>query len=163
MKKTIFLCAILFAIILIGCNEDNLLSNINGLWRVQKYSVDGVDRTRWFDSTYLNFRWSFFTGSKNTFRKSWIAHNTIHSLRYDTTMHVDTMTHIRVIDRIDTVRFIDPYSYSDTLSGDWFLTNSNKFFISRDPIYGTLQYQIIDHSTGSLHLLKGNEDYYLTQ
>ena len=163
MKKTLFLCAILLTIVIAGCNEENLFANIIGLWRVQKYAVDGVDRTRWFDSAYVNFSWEFAKGDKNAFRKVWTVRDTRNIISYDTTKHVDTMTQLVVIDRIDTLHFIEPRAYQDTVVGDWYLTNSNKFMVTRDPRYGNIEYQIIDHSTGSLHLIKGNEEYYLTQ
>ena len=160
MKKTVFLLTVLLAIMISGCNEKNLVNNITGDWHVQKYSVDGHDRTYWFDTTYLVFRWSFTADRK--YAKIWQTRRIGTVFTVDTIRHFDTIAQMTVIDSITSTSAIVPFTYTYNLRGDWILTNGNQYLETRDSIKNTL-YQIIDHSNSSLHLYSGNEDFYLSQ
>ena len=160
MKKTTFLLSALFVLLTTGCNEKKLLSDISGTWHVQKYAVDGHDHTYSFDTTYPGFFLSF--GSDMKFTKYWQVRRVGGVYTVDTIRHFDTITHMTVIDSITTTNAIVPYVNNYIVKGTWLLTNSNKYIETRDTS-GTTLYQIIDHSSGDLHLYTGNEDYYLAQ
>ncbi len=161
MKKTIFLVSLFGALLIAGCNEKNLIGQIDGTWHLQKYTVNGADRTYWFDTTHAGFSWTFQNGDK--FSQYWqsIKMYTLYTL--DTVAHFDTTSHAFVIDSITTSIARVPTGYTSSVQGDWYLTNGNQFLETRDSVYGNLLYQIIDHSKSSLHLLYGNQDYYLTK
>jgi len=160
MKKTIFLLMVLVTVLIAGCNEKNLISNISGSWHVQRYLVDGSDRTYWFDTTYPVFKWSFTSNGK--FYKTWETRRIGTVYTVDTIRHYDPGSQTMVIDSITSTSAIVPYFFTTNVAGDWLLTNSNKYIETRDSTANTL-YQIVDHSSGSLHLFSGNIDYYLTQ
>ncbi len=160
MKKTIFFLSILFTLIIAGCNQKHLINQIDGTWHVQKYTVSGADKTPWFDSTYAGFQWTFSGGI--SFHKNWNTVQLFTIYNYDTVAHYDTTTHMFVIDSVITSHAIVPTSSPVQVSGDWYLTNGNEWLETRDSIYGDLLYQILDHSGSSLHLVYGNQDYYLS-
>jgi hypothetical protein len=160
MKKTIFLFSIIITLFIAGCNEKNLLNQINGTWHLQKYAVGGVDETRQFDSMYTGFRWTF---SGSTFNQSWTSVKLYTLYTLDTITHLDTTTHALVIDSVTTTTAVVPTGIFDQAKGDWYLTNGNYYLVTRDSTYGNNEYQIIDHSKSSLHLLNGNKDYYLAK
>jgi uncharacterized lipoprotein NlpE involved in copper resistance len=160
MKKTIFL---LFAVILLiaGCNEKKLINQIDGTWHVQKYAVAGVDQTKSFDTLFANYQWNF--SGTNSFTQSWNTITVYTLYNRDTITHLDTTTHTLVIDSITTSTAYVPTTIGKSVKGDWYLTNGNAFIETRDSVYGTKLYQIIDHSSSNLHLLYGNIDYYLAK
>jgi uncharacterized lipoprotein NlpE involved in copper resistance len=161
MKKTIFLASLLVTLLIAGCNEKNLISQIDGTWHVQKYSVANADQTHWFDTSYASFKWNF-SGTKDFFQ-TWTSVKLYVVYNYDTITHLDTTTHTWIIDSVTSTRAVVPTTVSNTVKGDWYLTNGNQFLETRDSTYGTRLYQIIDHSKSSLHLLDGNKDYYLAK
>ena len=161
MKKTLFILVLFIVVLLTGCDEKNLLSNIHGEWRVQKYAVDGRDKTLWFDTTYVNFKWTFY--SNYTFAKYWNTRRTASVFVADTTQHIDTITQQPVIDHIDYSSYTQTYTIGELHQGKWLLTNSNKFIQTSDSVNGTNQYQILDHGSDDLHLLRGNEEFFLTK
>jgi hypothetical protein len=160
MKKTIFLLAMLATLLIAGCNEKKLINQIDGTWHIQKYAVGGVDQTRMFDTTHAAFTWNFSGGK--SFYQTWtsIQLNTVYN--NDSVAHYDTATHTFVVDSVITSKAIVPTTYSNYVSGDWYLINGNQWIETRDSVYGDKSYQIIDHSNNSLHLLYGNIDYYLS-
>ena len=160
MRKTIFLISALLVLLISGCNEKNLLKDISGTWHVQKYAVDGHDRTYWFDTTFPGYSISFGIDKKYT--KYWNTRHIGTVYTVDTIRHFDTITQMVVIDSITSTSAIVPYVATNFTAGDWLLTNSNKYIETRDTT-GTTLYQIIDHSSSNLHLYTGNEDYYLAQ
>lgn len=161
MKKTIFLVVLFVAVLLTGCDEKTLLSDIHGQWRLQKYYLDGKDKTLWFDTTYTDFKWNF--RSDYTFFKYWKVRRTAIVFVADTTQHIDTITQLPVIDRIDYSTYIQRYTGEEYHEGKWLLTNSNKFMQTSDSIGGTNQYQILDHGSSDLRLLRGNEEFDLVK
>jgi hypothetical protein len=160
MKKTVFLLSVLIAIMAAGCNEKDLIHDITGNWHVQKYTVNNVDKTFMFDTTYPVFRFSFTSDMKYT--KSWQIHRIGDVYSVDTIRHFDTITHMSVVDSITSTSAIVPFLYTNVIHGDWLLTNGNHYMQTSDSSANTL-YQIIDHSNSSLHLFTGNEDYYLSK
>jgi hypothetical protein len=158
MKKTVFLLSVVLALIISGCNQKHLVGQIDGNWHVQKYAVSGMDKTRWFDSVYTGFTWRF--AGSSVFSKHWttVTLYTINS--YDTVGHYDA-SHNFILDSVVTTQAVVPTTIDNYRNGDWYLTNGNQYIETRDSIDGNIQYQIVDHSNSSLHLLKGNIDYYL--
>ena len=161
MKKTIFLSSLFIALVIASCNEKNLINQIDGTWHVSKYAVAGADQTRWFDTTKVNFKWTF-SGS-SSFNQTWNTVSKYTVYTNDTFAHLDTTTHTYVIDSVTTVSAVVPTTVLNTVKGDWYLTNGNQFLETRDSLTGIHLYQIIDHSSSSLHLLDGNKDYYLAK
>lgn len=161
MKKNIFLASLLVSLFIAGCNEKKLISQIDGTWHVSKYAVAGADQTHWFDTTYTGFKWNF-SGTKDFYQTYTVVTRFV-VYSNDTIAHLDTTTQSWVIDSITTTRAVVPTTQTKTIRGDWYLTNGNQFLETRDSVNGTRQYQIIDHSKGSLHLLDGNKDYFLAQ
>jgi len=160
MKKIAFLLTALISLFIMGCNEKNLVNNIEGNWHVSKYTVDGKDRTLWFDTTYTGFMWQFTSDKK--YSKTWTEKHITQVYTSDTVSHYDSTAMVVVIDSINTTSAIVPYVYYAYVRGDWVLTNGNKYVVARDSIKNTL-YQIVDHGPKSLHLYSGSEDYYLGQ
>lgn len=161
MKKSIFLASLFALLIVAGCNQNHLVSQIDGTWHIQKYAVNGADQTHWFDTSYTAFKWNF-SGTKSFYQtynyvKDFVVYTN------DTIAHLDTTTHAWVIDSVTTTHATVPTTEAMTISGDWYLTNGNQFLETRDSVKGTHLYQIIDHSNNSLHLLDGNIDYYLAK
>ena len=161
MKKTIFLISLFATLLIAGCNEKNLINQIDGTWHIQKYAVGGADMTHWFDTSHAGFTWTF-SGS-TSFSQSWSSIRVYTLYTLDTVGHYDTMAHAFVIDSVTTSIARAPTAYGVTVSGDWYLTNGNQFLETRDSVYHNQLYQIIDHSKNSLHLLDGNKDYYLSK
>jgi hypothetical protein len=161
MKKTIFLFSLFAVILIAGCNQKDLISQIDGTWHISKYAVNGVDETSKFDSTQAGFLWTFANG--NVFSQAWqsIKIYTLYTL--DTVAHYDTATHAFIIDSVTTSIARVPTGYGISVTGSWYLTNGNHFLQTEDSVFGNQQYQIIDHSKNSLHLLNGNKDYYLSK
>ena len=151
-----FLVSVLIAIAIAGCDQKNLVSNIDGNWHLQKYTEDGADLTHTYDSTHMDFKWSF--NADMTFYQYWKEKHVATIVSFDTTQHIDTVTHLAVIDRVDTSTLVEPYVYDSYHTGKWLLTNGNKFLQTRDSANGTQLFQITDHSASSLHLLKGNTE-----
>lgn len=161
MKKIIFFFSLLATLLIAGCNEQHLIDQLHGTWHVQKYTVNGVDKTHWFDTTYAGFQWNF-SGSKD-FYQTWNTITIYHLYTLDTITHLDTVTHTIVIDSVTTSVATVPTGSIAVIRGDWYLTNSNQFLETRDSTSSPKLYQIIDHSKSNLHLLYGNIDYYLAK
>jgi len=161
MKKTIFFLSILIALFIAGCNEKDLVKQIDGSWHVQNYSVNGVDQTHWFDTTYAGFLWTF-SGNINYFQ-SWQVIKAVTLYNLDTIVSYDTTTHAFVIDSITSSIATVPTVVGAHVAGQWYLTNGNHFIETQDSIFGTRLYQIVSHSKSNLHLLYNNEDYYLSK
>jgi len=161
MKKAIFLFSILITLLIAGCNQKDLIHDIDGTWHVQKYAVNGADMTSKFDSAYAGFTWQF-SGSAN-FYQQWniIGIYTLYSL--DTVASINPVTQTLVIDSVITTIARVPTDFGKSVQGNWYLTNGNQFIETIDPVYGTRLYQILDHSKNSLHLLYNNQDYYLSK
>jgi hypothetical protein len=160
MKKTLFL-SLFFALLLVsGCTEQNLLNQIGGTWHVQKYLVDGKDKTYWFDTTKPNFIWTF---SGNTFTQNWRAIWVAKLYNVDTIAHLDTTTHSWIVDSTNVTYSYIPTYYTAVAKGTWLLVNGNHFIQTMDSANGNNLYQILDHSSGSLHLTQGTSEYYLAQ
>jgi hypothetical protein len=161
MKKTIFLICVLLTLLIAGCNEKDLIKQIDGTWHVQNYSVNGADQTYWFDTAYTGFRWTF-SGNSNYYQ-SWQVVKTMVLYNLDTIAHYDTTAHALVIDSITSSKAYVPTVVGVNLAGQWFLTNGNHYIQTQDSIFGNRQFQIISHSNSNLHLLDGNKDYYLSK
>jgi hypothetical protein len=161
MKKTIFLFSLLIILLIAGCNEKNLISQIDGTWHIQKYAVNGADMTSSFDSTHAGFVISFANG--DVYSEAWQSTRIFSTYTLDTIVHYDTTTHAFVIDSVTTSIAKIPTAYTVNVTGDWYLTNGNQFLITRDSVNGNIQYQIVDHSKNSLHLLYNDMDYYLSK
>lgn len=161
MKKTIFLFLLLATLLIAGCNEKNLISQIDGTWHLQKYAVNGVDMTTTFDTTHAGYTMTFANGDLYT--ESWFAIKLYTLYTLDTLTHYDTTTHTFVIDSITASKAIVPTGYQVIAQGQWYLTNGNQFLETRDSLTGTRLFQIVDHSSGNLHLLYGNQDFYLSK
>jgi len=161
MKKTIFLFSMLIILVIAGCNEKDLIGQIDGTWHLQNYAVNGADQTATFDTTHAGFTWTFANGDK--YSQSWQDIRVFQLYTLDTVGHYDAQTQSFVIDSITTTVAKVPTSYSVTVSGDWYLTNGNAFIETRDSVNGNLLYQIMSHSKNSLHLLYGNQDFYLSK
>jgi hypothetical protein len=159
-KKNLFLISLLFTLFIAGCNEKNLLNQIDGTWHLQKYAIDGADKTYSYDTSHANFTWTF---AGTSFNQSWLTLRNFQLYTRDTIAHYDTMMHAFVIDSITISIAQVPSGYTVKVSGDWYLTNGNQFLETRDSVYGQQLYQIIDHSKNSLHLLRNNEDFYLSK
>jgi len=161
MKKTIFLFSLLITLLITGCNEKNLISQIDGTWHVQKYAVNGVDMTSSYDTSHAGCVWTFANGDQ--FAQAWQQIKIYTTYTLDTIVHYDTTTHAFVIDSVTASIAKIPTAYTVNIKGDWYLTNGNQFLETRDSVFGNLLYQIVDHSKNSLHLLYGNQDYYLSK
>jgi hypothetical protein len=159
--KSIFLALISIVVFISGCNEQNLLDNLKGSWHLQRYYLNGKDKTRYFDTTYTNFRFTF--KQDRTFDKTWQVQDQVNICYYDTVQHYDSASMQIKIDRIDTIKYLEPYSRDSKISGRWFLTNSNKFLETSDSVEGNKLYQILDHSSSYLDLLLGNEEFQLAK
>jgi hypothetical protein len=161
MKKAIFLVALFVGIFIAGCNENDLVKQIDGTWHVQNYSVNGADQTYWFDTTYAAFKWTF-SGNIN-YHQSWNVVKKFRLFNFDTIAHYDTTTQTLVIDSITSSNAVVPTVVEIDQNGQWYLVNGNHFIQTQDSIFGNHQYQIISHSKNNLHLLDGNKNYYLSK
>ena len=161
MRKSIFLFALLATLLIAGCNEKNLVAQIDGSWHIQRYTVNGIDRTRSFDSTHAGFIWNF-SGTKD-FYKTWNSIYIYHLYTLDTIAHLDSASQTIVIDSVTTSIATVPTGYLVTIKGDWYLTNGNQYIETRDSVEGNRLYQIIDHSKSNLHLMDGNQEYFLAK
>ena len=161
MKKIIFLISLLIALVIAGCNQKDLVHQIDGTWHVQKYTVNGADQTTLYDSAFAGFIWNF-SGTAN-FYQQWhvIGIYTLYNL--DTVASVNPVTHTLVIDSVITTIARVPTDIGKSAQGNWYLTNGNQFLETIDPVYGTRLYQILDHSPNSLHLLYNNQEFYLSK
>lgn len=160
MKKTIFIIAFFGTLIISGCNEQNLLNNIGGEWHVQKYLEDGKDKTRWFDTSHVNFKWYF---SGKTFTQTWQTITTVTETNYDSIGHFSQASQTWILDSVTTSQSVIPVDYQLLIKGTWLLTNGNQFIQAMDSTTGTKLYQIMDHSSSGLHLMQGNAEYYLAK
>ena len=161
MKKTLFFVTLTLAIIIAGCNEKNLVKQIDGTWHVQNYSLNGKDQTQWYDSVYLGQKWTFAGNSNYYLAWQTVRTTTIYNL--DTITHYDTTTHAFIIDRITSSKAIVPVLTYVSLAGQWLLTNGNQFLQTEDTMFLSRQFQILSHTANNLHLLDGNKDYYLSK
>src|SRR5690606_20923852 len=125
-------------------------------WRVNKYVVNNQDKTFWFDTARPNFGWVF--REDKTFSQFWDITYTVIEVSVDTVYNAEDST---VIDRVDTTWTPVERPAQKGVSGSWTLINSNKYLQTRDDSTGVNQYKIVKHKTSSLHLFKGNEDFYL--
>lgn len=161
MKKAIFLIPILVMLFIAGCNQKDLVSQIDGTWHVQRYLVSGADQTNLFDSVYAGYTWTF-SGSANFYQQWHLI--TIYTLgTLDTVTSINPITHTLVIDSVITTTAQVPTDVGKSTQGNWYLTNGNHYIETIDPIYGTRLYQILDHSKNSLHLLYNNQEFYLSK
>ena len=161
MKKTFFFVTLMLVLIIAGCNEKDLVKQIDGTWHIQNYSLNGKDLTHWYDSVYYGQKWTF-SGNSNYFI-SWqtVRTNTIYNL--DTIAHFDTTTQTFIIDSITSSKAIVPVLTYINVSGQWLLTNGNQFLQTEDTMFQSRQFQILSHTANNLHLLDGNKDYYLAK
>ena len=161
MKKTILFVSILFVLIIAGCNEKNLIKQIDGTWHVQNYSLNGKNLTHWYDSVYAGQKWTFSGNSSYYISWQTVKTSTIYNL--DTITHYDTTTQTFIIDSITSSTAIVPTAIYVGVGGQWLLTNGNYFLQTEDSIFQKRQFQILSHSSSNLHLLDGNKDYYLAK
>lgn len=159
MRKIYFAVLLLITLAISSCNEKNLINQLVGTWHVQRYLVSGADRTGWFDSTYAGYTWYIYNGNKYLQNWSYVTTYTLWHL--DTISHYDTTAHAFVIDSVLASNAVVPTSVYASVSGQWYLTNGNQWIETRDSANGDILYQILDQSSGSLHLMYGNKEYYL--
>lgn len=160
MKKTIFASAILLLIVLTSCDEKKLLGDVTGAWKVNKYVVNNQDKTAEFNAQKPNFGWVF--REDKTYSQFWNFTYTEIVTVLDTVYVADTAN--APIDRVDTSWVDVPRIGQRGVSGTWVLINSNKYLQTRDDsLYNASAYKIVSHKSSSLHLFKGNEDWYLEQ
>ncbi|MFN8277044.1 MAG: hypothetical protein U0T84_06150 [Chitinophagales bacterium] len=158
MKKLMMLGCVVGLVALAACTEKMLLGDVEGTWKVAKYTVDEKDQSQYFDTTFKLFRWTFNSG--NRFEKTW-QYKTIDTLLniskiFDSvTVANDTVYHF------DTVKVPTPRFKNADVKGDWYLINSNKFLQTRDSVYGTNAYKIEAHSSKELQLSRGSEKFFL--
>ncbi len=161
MKKTIFLFSLLLLLLIAGCNQKDLVHQIDGTWHIQKYAVNGKDLTAQFDSTHALYAWHF--SGTSDFYQQWQNIKIYNLYNFDTITSIDPITHTIVIDSIIGTTAQIPTDYGVYVQGKWYLTNGNQFIETIDPVNGTQLYQILDHSKNSLHLLYNNQEYYLSK
>ena len=161
MKKTIFFVTVMLALIIAGCNEKDLVKQIDGTWHVQNYALNGSDQTHWFDSTYAGLKWTF-SGNSNYYL-TWKIVKTYTLYNLDTIAHYDTTTQAFIIDSITSSRAIVPIVVDVNVSGQWLLTNGNHYLQTEDSVFGSRQFQVLSHTNSNLRLVDGNKDYYLAK
>ena len=159
MKKTIIILSALLLIVAFGCNKKNLLENLEGTGGVKTYLFETKDRTATFIRDKAQFRWTF--NSNEEFLETWKRIDTFYVDRYDSTFVTDTVSGTTTLTRIDTVEVANINQQIFSNKGTWTLTNSNKFLQLRDTSNAVREYRILDHSSKSLRLFKGNEEFLL--
>lgn len=159
MKKTFIILTTILLIVAIGCNKKNLLGNLEGTWGVKTYLFETKDRTAAFNRDKAQFRWTF--NSNEEFLETWKRIDTFYVDRYDSTFVTDTVTGTTTLTRVDTVEVANINQQIFSNKGTWTLTNSNKFLQLRDTSNVVREYRILDHSSKSLRLFKGNEEFLL--
>ena len=159
MKKTIFLSLAALLVILVACNEKKLLGDVEGTWGVKQYLFETKDKTADFNKQKPQFRWIF--NADKTFSESYNYFDTTFYTTYDSTFVTDTLGN-KVLDDIDTNNLFNLNQKSNLVSGEWVLTNSNKYLQLRDAgSSGVREYKIVSHSKSSLELFRGNEEFKL--
>ena len=161
MKKIIFFFSFLIILLIAGCNEKDLIKQIDGTWHVQSYSVNGTDQTHWFDTTYSGFYWTFSSNGNDN--EGWQIVKPITVYNLDTLVHYDTSAHAFVVDSITSSKAVVPIVVDVGVTGTWLLTNGNHYLQTQDSIFGNRQFQIISHSKSSLQLLDGDKNYTLSK
>jgi hypothetical protein len=159
MKKYFAAILVVVTIAIAGCNEKKLLSDVDGSWKMTKYTVDSKDKTTYFDTTFRDYTW--FIRPDKTFTEYWKIPSI--AITYNYTRVFDSIDN-SIPDSIfhtDTTIISTPTFAEQGISGTWVLTNSNKFIQFRDSVNSVREYKIVDHSAKSMHLFKGNEDLYL--
>lgn len=157
MNKTVVIATlILLVAVLSSCGEKHVLGKMHGVWRLNKYVVNNQDKTAEFKERKPNFGWSF--DEDNVFSQWW-------NMEYDSTVITvdsifDTDT---VFVRTDTTWGTVPAIGIEGITGTWQLINGNRYLQTRDDSTGVNQYKIVESKAASLHLFKGNENFYLTQ
>ena len=156
MKKSILITLVALLLVVAGCNEKNLLDNIEGSWGVKTYLYSNTDRTGEFKNTKLDFIWTF-SGNKD-YSESW---KEVDSTYYELAVPI-TVPDVSGNDSIvgyDTVPAYEIDTFTFSRSGTWTLINSNKFLQLKDTV--SRDYRIMDHSKDCLRLFKGNEEFLL--
>jgi len=161
MKKkfTSILVVAFLSIVIVGCNEKKLLNDVDGTWKMTKYTVDTKDKTMFFDTTFRDFSW--YIRPDKTFLEYWKVSDV--TITYNYTRVFDSIDNSipDSIFHIDTTTISTPTFAERKREGTWVLTNSNKFIQFRDSVNNVREYKIVDHGAKSMHLFKGNEDLYL--
>jgi uncharacterized lipoprotein NlpE involved in copper resistance len=158
MKKASFLLVLAVVILVAGCNEKKLLDNLDGTWVVQKYLYNNGDKTTQFKADKVDFKWQF-SKDKN-YTESWEKVDTIKYDRYDSA-YVKDVSGLDSLSNIDTVPTFYLNEQSFFYKGVWTLVNSNKFLQLRREDSTSADYRIIEHTSSSLKLFKGNEEFWL--
>lgn len=159
MKKLFIGSLSLLLLALVGCDKKTLNKNIEGTWGVKTYLFDTKDKTADFNRNKAQFRWTF--NADNQFSESWKKIDTFIVSRYDSTFVFDSTTMTNNLTKIDTVGVPNVSQQIFSNKGEWTLTNSNKFLQLRDTSNSVREYRILEHSTSSLRLFKGNEEFLL--
>ncbi len=152
MKNVVLLLVAASLVILASCGEAKLEKDIQGTWRVNKYMVNGGDRTAQLNAAKPNYIWVF--SKDKSYSRYW--DNSWDSV----TFRIDT-SYSGGLRYFDTVWSVTPISGYGGYTGTWLLTNSNKYLQTTDNSSGVVEYQIIEHKSSSLHLFCNGEDYYL--
>lgn len=158
MKKTILLSLSALFLVLVGCNEKKLLSDVEGTWGVKQYLFESKDKTAAFNAMKPQFRFVF--NADKSFSESFNYFDTVFYARYDSTFVTDTAGN-RVLDKIDTVDLFNLNQKTNATKGEWVLTNSNKYLQLRDDSNGVREFKILNHNKSTLELFRGNEEFHL--
>ena len=151
MKNLVLLLVVGSLFVLASCGEAKLEKDIEGTWRVNKYLLNGGDRTAQLNASKSNYIWVF--NKDKSMSRSWNYSSDSVAYRIDT-------SYSGGLRFFDTTQITIPVSGSSGDFGTWLLTNSNKY-LQTTSNSGTVEYQIIEHKSSSLHLFCNGEDYYL--
>ena len=126
---------------------------------MSKYVGNSIDSTKHFDTTFIDFTWTF--NADQTFSKSWKSRQYLRSASYDTTFGVDPSGN-PIITNIDTNYSFNPYYTDHSNAGRWVLFNGNDYVQLRDSANApAMDYRIESHTSKNLVLTRGNQEMHL--
>lgn len=164
MKKTAFISAIALLVLLAACDRKAFVKKIQGTWKINTYSVSGLDRTPYFDSVYNSYQLTLNSGGQgeSPYTETWQTTVIYHDSTIVADTIVDTVAHTTTV-VYDTLRSTHSVVTKHNGSGLWALLNSEEDLQLRDDSDATNPklYRILKLDGSNLNLQKGNEELHL--
>lgn len=159
MKKTLLIFAALI-VLLASCDRKAFVKKLVGDYTMDKYLFDGLDKSRYFDTTFRE--WKLSLTEDQVYAKTWKTYFfSPDSLFTQDTLGYDTPNMVYII-HYDTLRFVDTTVTPHFEYGKWELINSEEDLqLKNDSANAVDIFKILELTKSNLDMRKGNEEYYL--